>query len=35
MDSVWEKTTEKPHFDALLGNKSVDVLIIGGVIAGI
>ena len=35
MDSIWLKTTEKPHFDALDGNKKTDVLIIGGGIAGI
>ena len=35
MDSIWLKTAEKPRFDALDGNKSVDVLIIGGGIAGI
>ena len=35
MDSIWLKTAEKPRFDALGGNKSVDVLIIGGGIAGI
>ena len=35
MDSIWLKTAEKPHFDALDGNKKTDVLIIGGGIAGI
>ena len=35
MDSTWEKTAEKPQFDALSGNKKTDVLIIGGGIAGI
>ena len=35
MESVWEKTAAKPRFDALDGNKSTDVLIIGGGIAGI
>ncbi len=35
MESVWEKTAGKPHFDALDGNKKTDVLIIGGGIAGI
>ena len=35
MESVWIKTTEKPQFDALNGNKKTDTLIIGGGIAGI
>ena len=35
MDSIWLKTTEKPHVDALDGNTKTDVLIIGGGIAGI
>ena len=35
MESVWEKTASKPRFDALNRNKNVDVLIIGGGIAGI
>ena len=35
MESVWEKTASKPQFDALSGNKKIDVLIIGGGIAGI
>ncbi len=35
MESVWEKTAQKPQFDALNVNKNVDVLIIGGGIAGI
>ena len=35
MGSVWEKTAKKPRFDVLNGNKSVDVLIIGGGVAGI
>ena len=35
MDSIWSKTAEKPQFDAFDGNKNVDVLIIGGGIAGI
>ena len=35
MESVWEKSSQKPHFDALNGNKKVEVLIIGGGIAGI
>ncbi len=35
MDSIWEDTARRVHFDALKGNKSTDVLIIGGGIAGI
>lgn len=35
MKSVWQETAQKPYFDALDGNQSVDVLIIGGGIAGI
>ena len=35
MESVWEKTAQKPQFNALGGNKKADVLIIGGGIAGI
>ena len=35
MESVWEKESQRPHFDTLKGNKSTDVLIIGGGIAGI
>ena len=35
MESVWEKTAKKPYFDVLHGNQNVDVLIIGGGIAGI
>ena len=35
MESVWKKTTQKPRFDALKENKNIDVLIIGGGIAGI
>ena len=35
MESVWEKTAQKPQFDARSGNKKADVLIIGGGIAGI
>ena len=35
MNSIWLKTAQKPHFDALKENKKVDVLIIGGGIAGI
>ena len=35
MNSIWLKTAQRPMFDALDGNKKVDVLIIGGGIAGI
>ncbi len=35
IDSIWENTAKRVHFDALKGNKSTDVLIIGGGIAGI
>ena len=35
MESVWEKTAHKPGFNTLRANKSTDVLIIGGGIAGI
>ena len=35
MESVWYKTSKKPRFDALGGNKKTDVLIIGGGITGI
>ena len=35
MESIWLKTAQKPHFDALNENKKTDVLIIGGGIAGI
>ncbi len=35
MKSLWEKTTQKPRFDALKGDQGTDVLIIGGGIAGI
>ena len=35
MNSIWLKTAEKPQFDSLNGDKKVDVLIIGGGIAGI
>ena len=35
MDSIWEDTVKRIHFDALENNKSTDVLIIGGGIAGI
>ncbi len=35
MKSLWEATAEKPKFEALRGNKTTDVLIIGGGIAGV
>ncbi len=35
MESLWESTAELPRFDALGENKTTDVLIIGGGIAGI
>ena len=35
MDSIWLKTAHKPRLDALTRDKHVDVLIIGGGIAGI
>ncbi len=35
MESVWEKNAPRVRFDALEGNKSTDVLIVGGGIAGI
>ena len=35
MDSIWLKTSDKPLFDVLGGNKKTDVLIIGGGITGI
>lgn len=35
MGSIWEDTVKRVHFDALKGNKSTDVLIVGGGIAGI
>ncbi len=35
MQSVWGKSTSKVHFDALYGSRCVDVLIIGGGIAGV
>ena len=35
MDSIWEDTARRVHFDTLKGNKSTNVLIIGGGIAGI
>ena len=33
--SVWQSGTQKTHFEAMDGNKSTDVLIIGGGIAGV
>ena len=35
MESVWQKNTKKTNFQRLDGDKSTDVLIIGGGIAGI
>lgn len=35
MDSIWRKTASLPSFDALSGDASTDVLIIGGGMAGI
>ncbi|MBR5273361.1 MAG: FAD-dependent oxidoreductase [Clostridia bacterium] len=35
MESVWEKSAQRPKFEKLNGNASTDVLIIGGGIAGI
>ncbi len=35
MNSIWEDTVKRVHFDALKGKKATDVLIIGGGIAGI
>ena len=35
MDSIWLKPAEKPQFNSLKENKKIDVLIIGGGIAGI
>ncbi len=35
MDSIWKDTVKRVHFDCLKCNKSTDVLIIGGGIAGI
>ncbi len=35
IDSIWEDTAKRVRFDALNGNKSTDVLIIGGGIAGV
>ena len=35
MESIWQKDAPRVGFEALKGNKSTDVLIIGGGIAGI
>lgn len=35
MDSIWTKSVELPHFQALEGDVQTDVLIIGGGMAGI
>ncbi len=35
MESIWEKSAKKPSFDALCGDISTDVLIIGGGITGL
>ena len=35
MDSIWEREVARPHFEALHGSRRVDVLIIGGGIAGL
>ncbi len=35
MESIWEDAEKRIHFDALNGNKSTDVFIVGGGIAGI
>ncbi|MBR2722235.1 MAG: FAD-dependent oxidoreductase [Clostridia bacterium] len=35
MESIWEKEAQRARFDTLKGNKSTDVLVIGGGIAGI
>jgi glycine/D-amino acid oxidase-like deaminating enzyme len=35
MGSIWEKNVERVHFDALDGDKSTDVLIVGGGMAGV
>lgn len=35
MESVWQKTTSRPNFKELEGDKTTDVLIIGGGIAGL
>lgn len=35
MDSIWTKSVELPHFQALEGDAQTDVLIIGGGMAGI
>lgn len=35
MNSLWEHTADRPAFPSLQGDKSTDVLIIGGGMAGI
>lgn len=35
MESIWKKSAEKTKFDTLKGDKTTDVLIVGGGIAGI
>ena len=35
MESIWEKTAERPQFDMLKGEHKTDVLIIGGGLAGL
>ena len=35
MESIWQKTAHLPEFDSLQGDKSTDVLIIGGGITGL
>ena len=35
MKSIWKQDVQRPHFDALEGNASTDVLIVGGGIAGL
>ena len=35
MNSIWTKSTDKPHFKSLSGDMNTDVLIVGGGITGI
>lgn len=35
MNSIWNISAQRPHFESLGGDTRVDVLIIGGGIAGI
>ena len=35
MESIWQKNTKRTKFDALAGDQSTDVLIVGGGIAGL